>query len=282
MIVDGLVRTYRVHLPAGYTGETLVPLVLLLHPMTMDAKVMEELSGFSRLADRHGFLAVYPNGVGQTWNDGSTGYCGIDDVGFLNALLDMVAARYAVDPERVFVVGASNGAFMTYRLACAIGDRLAGIATVMGSMPAAVEQGCAPPRPIPLIYFHGSDDFVVPYNGGLPLHPSQTQWFTSATATAQFWAINNGLDPDRYVNVEWPDTRPADGTRIVEWLFTEGNPAAPVDFYTVLGGGHTWPGSTRYQPSLMVGRTSYDMDASERIWAFFERVAHGPAKGSAP
>ncbi len=122
--IDGLTRNYLVHIPASYDSKTPVPLLLVLHGATQSADSAERMSGMSAKADKENFLAVYPSGTGRlpTWNSGAC--CGtamqrnIDDVSFFRALIRKLEHDYAIDSKRIFVTGISNGAMMSYRLAC--------------------------------------------------------------------------------------------------------------------------------------------------------------------
>jgi polyhydroxybutyrate depolymerase len=168
IVVDGTSRSYFVHLPPGYNGHSLSPVVLVLHGATESAEGVEKLSGMSAKADKENFMAVYPTGTGRlpTWNAGNC--CGyaqqnqINDVAFFRALLNKIQQEYPVDGRRVFVTGISNGAMMSYRLACELSDKIAAVAPVER----AQNVPCHPVGPVSLIVFHGTGDHLVPFNGG--------------------------------------------------------------------------------------------------------------------
>ena len=141
--IGGRERSYLVHVPPSYDGTRAVPVVLALHGGATDAAVMVRFCGLNTKADQAGFLAVYPNGTGEarkllTWNAGDC--CGyatrhkVDDVAFVDAMLDDLAAAARMDPRRVFATGMSNGAMMCYRLAAELSQRIAAIAPVAGTM----------------------------------------------------------------------------------------------------------------------------------------------------
>ena len=147
--LGGMDRHYTVHVPPRYDGKRPVPVVIMLHGGGGTGRAAAFETGWSAKADQAGFLAVYPEATppdpakpsqfrtnGQIWNDGSgrfhAGQRGIDDVGFLNAMLDEVAARFTVDPRRVFVTGFSNGASMTFRVGEELSHRVAAIAPAAG------------------------------------------------------------------------------------------------------------------------------------------------------
>src|ERR1700679_3563436 len=167
----GLSRTYVVHVPDGHDQKTPMPVVLALHGATMNGPMMAWFSGLNRKADEAGFIAVYPNGTGNcssfTWNDGNC--CGlavqnqVDDVAFINALLDDLMGSYHVDTRRIYATGISNGAVMAYRLASELSDPIAAIAPVSGSMGTEIRQL---KRPVSVLHFHGTLDEYIPFLGG--------------------------------------------------------------------------------------------------------------------
>src|ERR1700722_11882219 len=168
LTVAGLSREYVVHVPEGHDQKTPMPVVLALHGATMNGPMMAWFCGLNRKADDEGFIAVYPNGTGTHssffWNGGNC--CGsamknkVEDVAFINALLDDLRRIYPVDPQRIYATGMSNGAIMAYRLAAELSDRLAAIAPVSGSVGTEVSR---PKRPVSVLHFHGTLDEYVPF-----------------------------------------------------------------------------------------------------------------------
>ena len=171
LTVGGLNRTYVVHVPKGHDPKTPMPVVLALHGATMNGPMMAWFSGLNRKADEAGFIAVYPNGTGSfssfTWNGGNC--CGsamqnnVDDVAFIDALLDDLIASYHVDTRRIYATGMSNGAIMAYRLAAELSDRIAAIAPVSGAVGTEISQS---KRPVSVLHFHGTMDEYIPFQGG--------------------------------------------------------------------------------------------------------------------
>lgn len=137
IIHNGLKRTYWLHIPPPQFAGQLLPLVFALHGGGGSGRKMAGFTGFNRLADREGFMVAYPDGVEKHWNDGRdlaryrAQRENIDDVGFIAHLMDTLEKDYPVDPGRIYVTGASNGALMSYRLACELTDRIAAIAPVI-------------------------------------------------------------------------------------------------------------------------------------------------------
>jgi polyhydroxybutyrate depolymerase len=260
----GLTRTLRVHVPPGYDGASPLPLVLMFHGGGGSGEQFElRSSGMSTVADREGFIAVYPDGTGriQTWNGGND----VDDVGFTSAMLDHLGAELCVDERRVFAAGMSNGAIMSHRLACELSERLAAVAPVAGT---EMSPTCTPSRGVAVMHIHGSDDGHVPFEGGLGCGPSGVA-YTSIPATMERRRVLNGCAATTSrVLVE------GDGT-------CEGYDACDEDVVlcTIAGGGHNWPGGA--PPGDLVpcpgnGGQSTTFIASEVIWHFFAGRALAP------
>lgn len=276
----GKSRQYALHVPAGYTGQP-TALVFSMHGFMSNYGEQQVLTGFSELADREGFIVVYPNGAGDSMLSWNAGDCceytetDRDDVGFVAALIDEVGRSACVDLDRVYATGYSNGGFLSHRLACELGDRIAAIATVAGVLGIPPES-CNPGRPISVLQLHGSADLVVPYPGGTPagwemsfpgVAPPQ---FRSAEATRDFWAMENGCSMQLTPGYAMGDVAcqtyadcPAEGS---------------VELCTVDAGGHTWPsgdhstigGPLNAMIAPFFGTVSTSIDASAHMWQFLK------------
>lgn len=270
--VGDLDRTFEVHRPEGTQGRKL-PAVLVYHGHGGSAQKMIDGTGMNAVADRHKFLAVYPEGVRSSWNDGRPGVTpanrqGVDDVAFTSALIDELIDKHGADPERIFLAGASNGGMMTQRLACDLAGKVAGVATVIGQLSVYSKPSCSPSRPVPMLLINGTADPVVPYNGGEIATQGPNSAVLSTQATIGFWRERNGCRGP-VVTRPLPD-KADDGTTTT---VTTSPCKNPVTLYTVKGGGHTWPGAlTQTNPESVVGLTSKDFSASEAIWTFFSRI----------
>jgi polyhydroxybutyrate depolymerase len=164
-------RTYLVHAPsAANPAHVPRPLLILLHGRYGNGVVTEEHSRLSALADREGFVVVYPDGIDRSWHDrreqGPAAEAHVDDVAFISSLIDTMVREESVDPKRVYVAGISNGAMMTFRLACELSEKIAAVGAVIGALPENGAQDCKPSHPMPLVMFSGTEDPLVPYAGG--------------------------------------------------------------------------------------------------------------------
>jgi polyhydroxybutyrate depolymerase len=278
----GLDRTWLVHMPPQAANHAPLAMVLNFHGATSNGKQEEAYSNMDAAADRDGFIAVYPNGTGRfpnhyTWNAGTC--CGyamfrqIDDVGFVKALIDWMAARTPVDRHRVYATGISNGGMISYRLAAQAPDYIAAIAPVAGTM---VARDISPGHPMPIMAFNSVDDPILHYGGGYGssryhrdlgnpgVEPGLARWRAAngcpeqpqigPTISGKDGSGNKGVTVTNYA---WG---PCHGdTEIVLWKFT--------------GSGHVWPGGIQNRWVTFLGRGTNLIDANEEMWKFFSRYA---------
>ena len=178
----------------------------------------------------------------------------------MNALIDQVSGQVGIDPDRVYVTGMSNGAIMSGRIACQMSDRIAAVAQVAGTVAVDIAPTCEPGRPVPILEIHGTDDPLVPYDGGTVAAMLGGRGdVIGVDAWASFWVANDSA-------AEQPETTLGTDTTIRTWKGA--TPASDVVFYRVDGAGHTWPDGMQYLPKLIIGPTTHTFDASEVIWAF--------------
>ena len=268
--VGGLTRTYIVHLPIAYTPGRAYPLVLAFHGRGTTASWMARRTYLNNVADEHRFLVVYPDGYHEQWGDGR-GHTpserdGVDDVAFIEALIETLRTQLTIDARRIYATGISNGGFFSFRLGCLLADKIAAIAPVAATLPASLTTAPPASRPVPLLLIHGTKDRRVPANGGVMRAGGH---ILSTTESAAFWVRRNGCSPDPSIT-ENLEARANDGTWVRRTRYPGCQPQASVELYTIVNGGHTWPGGFPYLPSMIIGKTSRNLDASAVIWDFFK------------
>ncbi|HEX3541288.1 MAG TPA: PHB depolymerase family esterase [Acidimicrobiales bacterium] len=250
----GQTRNYRVYVPTTLDPRRPAPLVLVMGGVGDTADSMTNATGFDHEAETGNFVVAYAEGINQNW---AAGFCcsgtrsnTVDDVGYLNHLLDRLEADHKIDAARVYAVGVSAGAMMAYRLGCQDADRIAGVGSVAGAM---LLDACQPARPVSVIEIHGTADPLVPYNGGAVSPPGvATQPVPATTGLVQHWA---GLDtcPDPATTQTQP---PVTTTTWSGCALGTG-----VRLVTIDGGGHTW-----YATGF--GAVNGSIDATHAIWSF--------------
>lgn len=264
LVSSGETRRYLLHVPRDLDQSQPVPLVITIHGFAQWPNNQMNVSQWNPIADREGFIVVYPSGTGfpKRWLAfPQQDFDQSKDVVFISDLIDTLSAQYNIDPARIYVNGLSNGGGMTFLLGCELADRVAATGTVAGAFVLPMI-ACSPSRPIPLIAFHGTADPIVPFNGGpsrgfdLPF-PYIPQWMSER-------AELNGCKAT-------PETLPAVG-EVSGVHYTDCLEDAEVIFYTIEGGGHTWPGGHPL-PEWITGYTSMDISASETMWVFFKQYS---------
>jgi len=268
IIHDGIQRDYILYIPEVYDGSTTVPLVLNFHGYGSNAAQQMFYGDFRDIADTEGFLLVHPEGTtfigDQFWNVGFPGLSSnIDDVGFTEALIDELATLYAIDLDRVYATGMSNGGFMSFLLACQLSEKIAAVASVTGSMTQDTFDDCNAQHPTPVLQIHGTDDGVVLYNGNNLSIP--------IADVISYWVDFNNCETTP-TTTTLPDVDVSDGSTIEHSVYEDGDNGITTEHMKVIGGGHTWPGSV-----INTAGTNQDIDASMEIWLFFSRFdINGP------
>jgi len=259
---DGRLRNYMVYLPDNYTGSTNFPLVIYLHSYGWNAQQGMNYTQLNQVADDSDFIVVYPSAV-PNWNSGIGDNPGwstpnVDDVGFINALIDTMSNSYSIDLERIYACGYSNGGMMAYKLACQLSHRIAAIASVGGCISTNTAANFNPLRTMPILEIHGTSDPWVPINGGTGWH--------SVDQTLSYWtSFNDCIQVDTTI---LPDLDPTDGCTVEKISYTNCSDNSNVVYYKVINGGHTWPGAG--PPGYSAGNTNQDINAGVEIWNFFK------------
>lgn len=268
LVSAGLQRCYLLHIPPEYERGQSLPLIISLPGFTSNPTGQQYLTRWNEVADNEGLIVVYPQGTSfpLRWNS-STALTDsdVDDVQFIADLIDEVSNIVAVNPTRIYVDGMSNGGSMANRVACEMADKVAAVGVVTGPL-LEPPGGCNPQRPISLIAFYGTEDPLVAYEGGIVsesfisrlIHRSSPPVsFPSVKSYIAAWAERNGCPP-------LPEPLPANGDASGV-RYTGCKDTSEIVFYTIEGGGHTWPGG---RPTF-VGKTSRDINASQVMWEFF-------------
>lgn len=272
-------RQCTVHVPAHCTGEEKYPLVFFFHGGGGSAQSVIDETDWIQKADQEGFLIAFPEGtprhpnrkarfVGnpQTWNDGSerTGLdavaMGIDDVAFVEALLDMLIDNYPVDPRRVYTTGFSNGASMSFRLARELSNRFTAVAPVAG---VDWQEQPVPTHPVPLLYIVGTADPKSPYFGG-EIHIGDKFYGTKPPTQKMMetWA--------GYFTPSYTTTTTVMPSGAIRTRYSSPEGIEAVTCIAIPEHGHHWPGGNSKLPEWLAGENNSQMNATDIIWDFFK------------
>jgi polyhydroxybutyrate depolymerase len=252
LTVNSLERTYLLHIPPGLAADQPVPLVFVFHGLGENGAFISQSSGFNDIADANGFIVVYPNGSGPSsalsWNAGGCcGYAGqnkIDEVALVRQVISDTETLVKIDPKRVYAAGFSNGALLSYYLACEMSDTFAAIAPIAGVLQ---YDSCQPQQSVSVIHFHGLSDTAVPYAGGGTI-PGTNQAFPPVEQSIATWV---GLD----ACAESPQVEQSGILTHTSYASCQNGTA--VELYTIQGIGHSWP-------------SQYVVPVTQIIWDFFK------------
>ncbi len=277
---DGIERTYHIVLPSDFSTEEPSPLVIALHGGGGQGSQFDQGATQGTLtaaAYERGVVLVFPEGVDKQWCDGRFAQLDIerqcdtvDDVAFISEIIDDMIQNYGIDPTRVYATGISNGGFMSVRLAIDLSEKIAAVAPVAAQLSVALE-GKSPQLPIPIMIINGTEDPLVPFDGGdvrlFESGRSRGEVLSTAVTIEHFRQHNNCDSTPQLVDL--PDTDPDDGTTVTVETYTGCDDGAEVILVKVIGGGHAWPGGKQYLGPKLVGVVSHEINASEMILDFF-------------
>jgi polyhydroxybutyrate depolymerase len=254
---------YYLHLPKTYDKSHKYPLVVNFHGLGSAALKHQHYCQLDDVADKEGFITVYPQSSHQGWNAGlgfSSYTTGHDDIAYFNKLLDALEAEFMIDKNRIYVTGVSLGGTFAYRVACEMSNRIAAIASVSGLMSDSTLIYCSPSRNVPILHIHGTKDRIMHYTG-------MKQAF-GAEEVVKLWELKNQCNskPD---TVQIPNRNKTDRTTAMLIRYKQCSGGSQVWFYKITNGGHTWPGAAK--AFKLMGKKCKDFDGSEAIWDFFKQ-----------
>ena len=273
---QGLQRTYWLHLPADLKPDA--PLMVVIHGYTGAAKYIMDYSKMNDIADREGFVVVYPQGTvdlrGNTFFN--VGYdfhkdSDVDDLDFIRNLTIDVRQRYSLSPTKTFATGMSNGGEVSYMLACTSADIFRAVASITGVLMKGIADSCNTSKAIPLLEMHGTADDISPFGGDMDNSDGYGAYYDLPSST-QFFVEAMGLSEKTSTSLE--DKDPNDGSSITFERYYTGDNSHQVWFYIIEGDGHHWPGAQvpwwQYPMDWVRAQSgNRDINASEEVWSFF-------------
>ena len=280
LAVDGLQREYILHVPSAVRQGGPLPLLIVLHGSYGTGREMQVGLGFDALANQRGFYTAYPNayqepGHIQTarWNDGrgtlSSSAQNINDVKFITAMIEDIAAKVPLDKNRVYLTGASNGGMMAYRFGCETTGVFAGIAPVIGNIPEPIFSTCNPTAPIDFLSINGGSDPIIPLDGGTVCQNVRFGC-EGGSVVSREESVNRFAAADGCSLQPSPETLPPtvnDGTWVEKLTYAGCQNGTSVVSYIVQQGGHAWP--PRKPQVRSGGAQTGNLDATKVIVDFF-------------
>lgn len=273
LIHDGIERSFYIHVPASHDPAESSPLLIALHGRSSSGLAMAATTGLDSTADEAGFIVVYPNSAGHNWGEDTTLEDNVDDVGFIEALIDYMVEEYAVNADRVFLTGFHNGGLMAYRLACEIPERFESVA-VVGPLMYGYQRDACPQTaaaPVNMLILHGDADPLYQTETYIfqPLFDEQEYLILGVDDTLKFWTERNGCateatNPDP-ISPEATNPDPASTetptANVRVYALCDEN--TTVALYTIQGGKTNWPRIGDY------ALNQFGLDASQMVSQFF-------------
>jgi polyhydroxybutyrate depolymerase len=267
LMIYGRNRFYKTHLPVGYNLLKKFPVVFAFHGGLGNPDIMDKQTRLSQKADKEGFILVYPYGTGSfdkkllTWNTWDCcGYANkknINEVDFINAVVQEVKFNYSVDEKRIYATGLSNGGMMCYLLACELPDQFAAFAPVVATMFDTIN--CRAKNEVSFIIFNSLDDEHIPYNGGIGDKSLVDVEKLPVETTVNLWVKKYGcylMNKSESISFIKTNYKNNYGTEIV--------------FYKMLSGGHSWPGGEKIR--RFADNPVKNVSATDLIWDFFQYI----------
>ncbi|MEH2179641.1 extracellular catalytic domain type 1 short-chain-length polyhydroxyalkanoate depolymerase [Nostoc sp.] len=258
---QGKLRTYYFYTPKYYNLDRPMPLVLVFHGDDGNGRSISNVTRFNELADQKGFIVVYPDGINQKWSLKGNTQGKVDDVLFVSALINHLQQQLNIDSHKVYATGFSRGGILTQALACKLPDKIAGFASVAGSLPVRLKPSCQPQTPISMLTINGTNDRDVLYEGN---DHTQRGALVSISDMVKFWRSHDQCSlSNASLNFSEDKVKTA--------IYTGCNGNSEVWQLAVVNGGHFWPGGSSTDKSLNKFNAKLGLNASETIWDFFQR-----------
>jgi len=265
---DGLSRDYIMYVPDSYDENQNIPIVFNLHGGSSTAEEqMNSISDMRSISENESFILVYPqatndpNGI-PIWNLGGVNSkaTDVDDVGYISHIIEKISNFYSVDQDRIYVAGFSNGAYLSFELACKLSDKIAAFASVAGHMFVDTYNECSPSHPTPFLSINGTEDN---YQG-------IGSYYISVDESNNYWTEFNSTDTLPVIR-DIADINTSDGSTVKYYSWRNGTNGVEVDHYKVIGGGHSWPSSAGADKANNKGGFNGDIDSNVLIWNFFSK-----------
>ena len=259
---DGENRSYLFYQPNNYDGNSQLPLVLNFHGGSGTHNEQLALSDMRGLADNEQFFIAYPQALPDP-SDGNSnnwihkGNTGVDDVFFVEALINDLAVNYNIDTSRVYACGYSLGGEFCYELGCRLSNKIAAIGVVSRTMSTGSLQQCNPTQPIALTSILGTNDYIAPYEG---ITWNGVEYYLSAEDSHNYWINYNGIDNSATIT-SLPNINTQDGSTVESYLWESNDGCIAVKHLKVIGGDHDWPGVTG----------NMDINTNNELWSFMSQ-----------
>lgn len=259
-------RTYYMYTPKSYNHKHAMSLVLVFHGDNGSGNSIAKISRFNNLAEAFGFIAVYPNGLDHQWS--FTGHVRrkVDDISFIAALIGHIEQIRNINRRKIYATGFSQGGILTQALACKLPNKIAAFASVAGSLTTQFMHSCHPTVSISMMMINGTKDLSVHYHGD-PI--TQKEALVSIPKTINFWKRHDQCTSSSQFQ-QLAQTKSRNHLEVKAFRYSGCRNASEVLQFTVVNGGHFWPGGASTDTKLNQVNIQLGFNASKAIWSFFQ------------
>lgn len=254
-------RTYLLHTPPTYHPGQPMPLVMAFHGSGEQGQQMAQQTAFNQLADREGFIVVYPDGLNHKWN--VSGKSAEDNIAFVQHLIVQLRQMRSIDSQRIYAAGLSNGGIFVQQLACEAPGTFAAFASVAGSLPVQFKATCQRQTPISILMINGTSDPIVPWQGGTApnVRVGRDLSIPPIPDVIKFWSQHDACSAP-------PTIKQRADQRVQTTQYQNCQNGSEVSLVALQGAGHVWTGGG-------YGTSAY-LDSTQTVWNFLERHRLNP------
>lgn len=265
---QGQLRTYNLYIPSSYQPNHPMPLVLVFHGHDGTGESIADVTRFNDLAEKKGFVVVYPDGINYNWNLRGAASGKVDDVLFTTALIRTLQQNININNKKIYATGFSKGGIFAQDLACELPDKIAAFASVAGSLPVRLASGCHPNIPVSMLMINGTNDSAVKYEGDID--KSKRGALISIPQAIDHWRMQAKCTSPAQVQTLF-DPNPNDHIQVKTSRSSNCSGGSEVLLTNIVDGGHFWPGGATQDPNTITFNTRLGYQATEAIWDFFQR-----------
>jgi polyhydroxybutyrate depolymerase len=281
LVSEGRTRTYLLYVPKSNNLKNPLPLVFVFHGGGGSGSTFANLTKFHELAETENFLVIYPDGTPnksdgkRLWNDGRHGLEGdafsqnVNDVKFIEDVINKTKKEYSIDSKRIYATGLSNGAAFSHRLAAELSGQIAAIATMASGIGVPFNENFKPSEPVSVFVTQATNDPLSPYKTEGVVSGRKSGTILNTEDTLNLWKKTNGIS-GAGVKGSLPDINKDDDCKVETQSWTNGKNNTQILFYKLIGGGHTWAGGNQYLPKSIIGSVCRDYNQTEEVWKFFK------------
>jgi polyhydroxybutyrate depolymerase len=281
IVSEGRTRTYLLYVPHKTNPVNSLPLVFAFHGGGGSGSAFANLTKFHELAETEDFIVIYPDGTPnksdgkRLWNDGRQGLEGdafsqnINDVKFIEDVINKTKKEFNIDSKRIYATGLSNGAAFSHRLAAELSSQIAAIATMASGIGVPFNRTFNPSDPVSVFITQATKDPLSPYKSEGIVGSPRSGTILNTEDTLNLWKKTNGIIGSG-INGSLPDINKDDGCKVETQTWTNGKNNTQILFYKLIGGGHTWAGGAQYLPKSIIGSVCRDYNQTEVVWKFFK------------